>query len=292
LIAKSGNTGISEAPHLHYEERLSDKPVDPGAWLGCSSGKLVTYDGLQRRVNQKVGNEGYACLGVGAGQKPTPGDGLRALVGTWSGVATQNRVAPFTIVVSLRSPVAASVGVTEIPASGCVGSVRYRRTEARVHQFSMTWQKGNCLAGVMSLRVLDQRTLGYSWEGHFSDGTHAASSARLKRIDKLTFLAPATSRYSDAYWADVTGAKRTAAGLVAISFSANGRSDLRRPESSCLIHNATGEKAPVHRAALSEDRPGRYAGELEFIPYKTGVWSFRYSCQTDYTSVPVIRLGP
>jgi murein DD-endopeptidase MepM/ murein hydrolase activator NlpD len=33
VIAKSGNTGLTEGPHLHYEVHFNDKPVDPLLYL-------------------------------------------------------------------------------------------------------------------------------------------------------------------------------------------------------------------------------------------------------------------
>jgi murein DD-endopeptidase MepM/ murein hydrolase activator NlpD len=293
LIGHSGNTGISEAPHLHYEERASGKPVDPGVWIGCSSGKRVEYDRLQHRVNEPVANEGYGCLGIDGGQQDPPSNPLRALAGTWSGEAVQNRVPPFTVIISLRNPVATTVGVAEIPSRGCAGSVRYLRTDGKTHRFRMTWQRGTCIKGIMSLTALGSRTLLYRWEGRYSDGSRAASRASLQRVDKLrvSFLGPATSRYSSAYWADVTGARRMPSGAVGISFSATGRSDLRKPGTSCLIHRSSRTKASVRAANLTTNSTGRYVGELEFSVLQAGTWLFQYSCSSDYTSPAVLRVG-
>lgn len=68
-IASSGNTGISEGPHLHYAElNASGSPIDPGDWTACHGSSRNTYAGMQNRVNQSIRNDGYGCVGGGVGQ--------------------------------------------------------------------------------------------------------------------------------------------------------------------------------------------------------------------------------
>lgn len=45
MIAKSGNTGASTGPHLHYETRVKDAPKDPNAFLSAGQ-KLIPSTGL------------------------------------------------------------------------------------------------------------------------------------------------------------------------------------------------------------------------------------------------------
>jgi hypothetical protein len=204
---------------------------------------------------------------------------------------SQNRGSPFQIAVLLHSPVGRSVGITELPAQHCVGSLRYSSSSAGAHRFAMSWQQGDCLGGTMTLQRVDANTLRYSWKGVYADGAPASSTATLKRLDRLSFLGPASSRYPGGYAAQVIGARRTAAGRVALSFEASGSRDLRRPERSCLVHATTGEQAPVRATHLREDSPGRFAGELEFVLFRAGIWQFVYSCASDYTRADAVRVG-
>ena len=65
LIGYSGNSGISDGPHLHYQETSGasfSAAVDPGTWVACHGGSRVDYAGLQSRVNQYVRNDGFSCV--------------------------------------------------------------------------------------------------------------------------------------------------------------------------------------------------------------------------------------
>lgn len=45
LVAESGNTGLSTAPHLHYEVRLDDKPINPYPFMKAEA------EGIGRVIN-------------------------------------------------------------------------------------------------------------------------------------------------------------------------------------------------------------------------------------------------
>ena len=60
-IADSGNTGISEGPHLHYAEVVGSTPVDPGSWIACHAGTRTDYTGLQNRKGETIRNDSFSC---------------------------------------------------------------------------------------------------------------------------------------------------------------------------------------------------------------------------------------
>lgn len=93
------------------------------------------------------------------------------------------------------------------------------------------------------------------------------------------------SRYSADYAATVTAVSQD--GLqVHVDFTASGRSDLRRPETSCLaIEGADGAYYLARPTAisLSTDSPGAFSGRMSFPALVSGSYGLRYSCATDYT---------
>ena len=94
------------------------------------------------------------------------------------------------------------------------------------------------------------------------------------------------SSFSDDYFADVAPPVSTGRFTISVPFTATGRSDLRRPETSCLEHSDGWTAVPLG-VELSTDSAGSFAGSIEFAVIVPGTWSFRYSCTSDYTAVPV-----
>ena len=119
--------------------------------------------------------------------------------------------------------------------------------------------------------------------------TAAAGAAPSANGDITTTAAgPVRSVYTNpAYFADVSVASFTDHHTVIVNVDANGPSDLRRAETSCL-RNGNGSIAVPVATALTVDTPGRFAGTLEIPILQPGTWSFNYSCQRDYTSAPLV----
>lgn len=99
----------------------------------------------------------------------------------------------------------------------------------------------------------------------------------------------AESRYSADYAARVDAVSHD--GLqVHVDFSASGRSDLRRPETSCLVITGTDGQTYIARptqVALTTDERGNFAGRLSFPAIVTGAYGFQYSCSSDYSTAEI-----
>jgi hypothetical protein len=108
--------------------------------------------------------------------------GATLSAGRWSGTITQSNLrSPFQLTLTLSAPPLTRPGRVEIPSSGCVGTVRYLRTDASGRfVYAVTWQRGRCAAGTIWLRLLTGNALSYRWEdgrGVFSVGTLRPGSA-------------------------------------------------------------------------------------------------------------------
>jgi hypothetical protein len=133
------------------------------------------------------------------------------------------------------------------------------------------------------LEVLREGT-GASSSGGGTGGSAGGAGA------SITPLGGGRSTYSETYFADIGTPMVTGDFTVAIPFDARGRSDLRRPETSCLVH-PSGYRAVPLSVSLTTKELSHYAGTIEFAVIVPGDWSFRYSCANDYSAVPVASVA-
>ncbi|MEQ8840992.1 MAG: hypothetical protein RIB98_08425 [Acidimicrobiales bacterium] len=100
------------------------------------------------------------------------------------------------------------------------------------------------------------------------------------------------SRYSGSvtgdYYATVVGIAYRG-NEIEVAFQATGNSDLRRPETSCLI-GPDGSAIEPEVTDLSTDSPGFFEGSFLFQVGGVGSYDFVYSCSSDYSSARVFAI--
>ena len=91
-----------------------------------------------------------------------------------------------------------------------------------------------------------------------------------------------------AYQARIGPAAQNGFTLV-VPITATGPSALRNPSTSCVeVASAAGDiTLPVMSADLPTDLAGNFQGSLTFALVVPGSYTFSYSCQSDYSSVPL-----
>lgn len=93
------------------------------------------------------------------------------------------------------------------------------------------------------------------------------------------------SRYSADYTVHINAV--THDGMqVHLDFTASGRSDLRRPETSCLVIDGADGQTYLARpttTTFTVDERGSFAGSLSFPALISGTYGFQYSCASDYS---------
>jgi sugar lactone lactonase YvrE len=104
--------------------------------------------------------------------------------GRWTGRVKQSNIGSrFSLTLTLPSAPRVKPGRVEIPAAGCVGTVRYLRTDVSGRfVFAITWQRGRCSTGTMWVTTLGRDSLSYRWK----DGRGTISVATLRRIGTST----------------------------------------------------------------------------------------------------------
>lgn len=123
-----------------------------------------------------------------------------------------------------------------------------------------------------------------------ASGAEGVASAG-RRVEPVSakLQAGSESRYSADYAATVTAVSQD--GLkIHVDFTATGRSDLRHPETSCLVIEGTDGAhylAWPTAVSLAVDSPGTFSGRMSFPGLVSGSYGMRYSCETDYTTAAI-----
>lgn len=115
------------------------------------------------------------------------------------------------------------------------------------------------------------------------------TNLRLPEAPSAQLQAGAESRYSESYAAQVTGVSQDGLSLN-VDFTATGPSDLRRPETSCLMiagDDGQSYTARLADSALTTDTTGHFEGTLTFPALISGRYTFLYSCRTDYSAAEI-----
>lgn len=271
--------------------RVEVPPSAPTTIADPSDGSLA--------VESSIGTVPGSAADPGSGADPsTEAPDTAGFVGSWTGTI-EGPGGAFGAVVALELLAGRLQGTIEHPGIGCLGST----TEVSREGDSVRFETGftadsNCIdGGTHRLTLLAPDELLYEWVAPDSnridsgilrrDNTETAPTVSAGADVVITPIAPGgRSVYSSDYAAEVIAVATRDRFLVDVEFAAIGRSDLRRPESSCLVSDAGRIASPIAQE-LTIDRAGEFRGTWTFPIIESGTWSLRYSCRSDYSLTPI-----
>lgn len=222
-----------------------------------------------------------------------------AFEGYWSGTIVGPGGTEFEADVQLEIGTEGLVGTIVHPDLPCRGTMMEVSGAGSEVLFETTYtDESDCIqGGTHRLTTVSTDELLYEWLA--PDSTRIDRGTLRRAVPPLEpgsvtieIVGGGRSTYSDAYFADVLSVTPVGGFLIDVAFAATGGSDLRRPETTCLESDDGSVASPV-ATTLTVDEPGNYQGVWRLPVIRPGRWSLTYSCQSDYSSVPIadVELG-